>query len=206
MVREMIDKLPEWFRGTPAGREAIAELQSGAQTERERHVGEIQQLRAELHETLPGIDAQVATAQAEADEARELAAQAETRLQEVRRQRATTVGRLEHAIAVHRQALARTADPAIDGFIREMQAAIMDRRRRTPLYQREVVGYGAGGRLVERLAATNAPARAEFLEAAHAAIAMAEELRFAPQTDVGEQLEALRASLPDPTRLDPVAA
>ena len=201
----VLQKIPEWFYGTPVGKKMQKEEQQKLTGERQEHIAAIDAARKQLAAESPALEKAVKKAVADFEIAHAALKAAEAVVARAKTARYKVVDKIERSIGRHEQALADTADPRIPEMVVKLHELHRHERRQHCAVQHEETGMYheiSGNPFVRVL--TNAQARADRLHAICAAFSTVEEFRYSPNTDVAEEFKAILAKLPAADKMESI--
>jgi hypothetical protein len=187
----------ERFLLSPVGQEMAAHAEEKRLARRKELAAEVDHLTAEAEKRGPELQAAIERAEAARRKAQEALREKDRALGAARRAHVEAGNRLEYEFGVRRRELEETASPRIQEFIDRVQAAV-DSARNTRLLEHP----GRLNAVSERRTATVHPDPlnlSAYLGALRAAARAAEALKLEPlsEDEVGEALEAIRATIPE---------
>lgn len=192
------DRVLDALKRHPIAEQAVAAAFAARQAERRHHAAEIERLTAEEAAEIEAARADIAEAESAVIVARNALRAAERRLTDA--QRAKSIASLSGAAARGRQRhlaeLVGLAEPAVDGFLKEMRAlAESDRHKAHATVARtSPSGWPDRAQYVERGNLASLRARREAIDSA---ITRATAMKsLVDQSGVPRELELLRAEIP----------
>ena len=129
----MFDQIPEWFKQTKEGKQAVAEERAKTLSAREELVHSVEVGNAKLTAGLPALDKTLETARAAEAKAAAALSEATGAVRAAYAARRSFVWQCEREINRAQSELHRTADPAIGDTLKEFERAIERARNSSSL-------------------------------------------------------------------------
>jgi len=193
----LVDVLPTWLQDTTMGKKLVAEKTANTLAERQEHVAEIERIRAEADEARPPLEKALAAA----TKHREKAEVAIDKLREAEQVafvalRSATL-RADHAASLHANALAMSAPPEINQFIRKLADMGDATRKMRPRTEESEIDRDEFNRPVLGVTHWSRPSILKRMAAIRQAVEQAEGLKLQATDDVRVAIENIRKSIPD---------
>ena len=163
----VLQKIPEWFYGTPVGKKMRENDARQVAQGRQEHVDAIKKLQSEGKRALAKLDPRLDKAAKALAEAKTVAKAAEQEFNTASNAKRVAMSPVETEVKLHEKVLRETADPAIGEFIEWIRTQWTNRR-----YSR--------GRVDEL----------------RKAVAAAEQLKLTAYTDVQAEIEKITKAIP----------
>lgn len=194
-MSSIAESLPQWFRNTKAGQEAIRQESLDLLNTRKKLVSQLADVRAKAQKTLPALDEKVAAVAVKVEAARAALQKVEAEAREAHAERWNASSSLDRQADQIRKQLRDSADPSIDDFRREV-GDMLERVRRDGLSFATIDRWSHGERKAVQV--HNGDSVRTCIEAMQAAGEAAEAMKLEPLSpeQVTARLEALRAKIP----------